>query len=259
MNKSPMKARLFLIPALAACFAASAQNPFVQPYPTERIGGDVSCYEEMTYSLVFIRLHYGSDSDAPETVQTLRRARSVTCHKFDESGRETEMTEYAQRDAGMGTLSTDGSVTEASVIRRDNPVRTVCYIYDDGQQAGMTVTHDGTTDTVRFEVTDRHGSYTMHMKDGKQCTCRFDSDGYLVRYTDSDGMVTRYSYNENGHLVRTVTEWSDENGESSATFTYDSYEYDASGNWTRRIKNSKVTGEPARPAAIEERSYRYVN
>lgn len=242
-----MHRKSLLLTALFACFTAYAQNSWIQPQPTERLYGNVSYYEEETYNLVFIRLHYGTESDAPETVQTLRRAKSVSCHEFDESGRETKMTEYVQRDASMGTLSTDGNTSDSNEIRRDNPVRTIVR-----QTDGMIVTHDGITDTVSFEVTDRHGSYIMHLAGGKQCSCKFDSDRNLVRYTDSEGMVIRYSYDENGHLSRTVTEWT---GESSSTITYDSYEYDENGNWTRRIKNAKVTGEPAKPIAIEERRY----
>lgn len=215
----------------------------------ERLAGDVTYYEEETYSLVFIRLYSGT-----ETLQTLRRAQNITCHEFDANGRETRMTEYTQRDANIGSLTVDGSTQSPNGIRRDNPARTVAYEYSESGLSSIYISKDSITDTLFCERLDRNGSYRAFSPNGKASTYRYDLDHCLVRYSDSESMTVRYTYNDRGHLIRSTTEWNDA---SSQTVTYDSYQYDEYGNWTSRIKNEKSPGESPRPIAIEERRYRY--
>lgn len=224
--------RLFICLASVICCNIAAQDVM-----GERLAGDVMYYEEEVYSLVFIRLNYGAE----QTVQTLKRATSLRVHEFDADGHETEMSEYTQRDANMGSIAADGSSANENEIRRVSPARTVTY-GQDWIKKGQ--------DTLKKEILDRHGSFRL--SDGS--TYKFDSDHFLVRFTDSEGITVKYSYNERGHLVRTVTEWNDA---SSATVTYDTYIYDGYGNWTSRIRNEKRPGETPRPVAIEERRYRY--
>lgn len=233
------------------CFAAISAlicaTICAQPQATETLQGDISYYEETTYNLWSLRLNSPDAGSAEQTVQQIKRPESVTCHRFDTHGRETVITRYVQRDANVGSIGRDddGNINFiANEISRSTPDTRTLMTYDDhGNLLTRTTWSFNMGDsTLISSGTDSIGTY------------RYDSDRFLVRYTDPDGMTVRYYYNERGHLTRQSSEWKDG---GVLNIIFEDFEYDDFGNWTRCVRKVKDPGEPPRSVKIVERSYSY--
>ncbi len=231
-----MRNPVTVISALLFCAPLHAQ-----PQATETLQGSVSYYEETTYNLWHMRLNLESG----ESVQEIKRPESVVCHEFDADGHETVITRYVQRDANVGSIGRDedGSVNFiANEIRRDSPDTRTVMTYD-GQGKLQS------RKTWTFNLGD---STLVDTESGS--TCKYDSDNFLVRYTDRDGMTVRYYYNERGNLIRQSSEWTDG---SVLNVVFDEFEYDDYGNWIRCLRKVKDPGEQPRSVKIIERKYIY--
>lgn len=218
---------------------------FAQPQPTEYLQGDVSYYEETTFNLWSIRLN-SDDGTSTQTVQEIKRPESISCHEFDAKGHETTVIRYVQRNANVGSIGRDenGNINFiANDIRRDNPDTRTVMTYD-GQ--GKLIS----TQTWSYNL----GDSTLVETDTDNCTYKYDSDNYLVRYTDKDGMTVNYYYNERGNLIKQTSEWKD-GGVLNVVF--EDFEYDEFGNWTRCLRKVKDPGEPPRSVKVIERKYTY--
>ena len=219
---------------------------FAQPPATETLQGDISYYEETTYNIWSIRLNSDSDNTSEQTVQQIKRPESVVCHQFDAQGHETVITRYVQRDANVGSIGRDevGNINFiANEISRTTPDTRTVMTYDDlGERL--------TKQTWSFNL----GDSTQVNTDSGNDTYKYDSDNFLVRYTDSDGMTVKYYYNERGNLIRQTSEWKDG---GVLNIVFDDFEYDEYGNWTRCVRKVKDPGEPPRSTKIIERSIIY--
>ena len=233
--------RLILLSALFLCSVLRAQTVSIPPTATERLGGNVSYYEETTYNLWSLRLTSG-DQD----VQEIKRPESVVCHRFNEQGLETSVTRYVQRDANVGSIGMDddGNVNFiANKIRRDTPDTRTIKTYD--EQGNLL-----SSQTWSFNLCDS----ILAESDSTGASYKYDSDHFLVRYTDSDGMTVKYYYNERGNLVKQTSEWKDG---GVLNIVFEDFEYDEYGNWTRCTRKVKDPGEPPRSVKIIERKFIY--
>lgn len=282
-----MKRLIIIIAAFLSWYSLNAQKDIFTPAPTERLNGDVSYYEETTYNIWTLRLFSGPDQKGEQTIRTIKRPQSITCHRFDSLGRETVITRYVQRDANVGSIGRDslGNVDFiANEISRITPdTRTVmnydgqgrlcttktwsfnladstltqsdsCLYDSTGVLCGMQILRDSLHVPNNYQRQDRNGSYTISYQDGTYQQYRFDSEHCLVRYRDREGKTVRYYYNERCNIIRQVSEW--ENG-STLNMIFDDYEYDDYGNWTRCSQNEKDPGMPSRSLKIIERTYNY--
>lgn len=216
-----------------------------QPQATENLQGNVSYYEETTFNLWSIRLNSGDADDAGQTVQQIKRPESVTCHEFDARGHEISSTRYVQRDANVGSLGRDedGNINFiANEIRREVPDTRTVMEYDG--QGKLT-----SRKTWSYNLGD---SSLVDTETGS--TYKYDSDNYLVRYTDRDGMTVKYFYNERGNLIRQTSEWKDG---GVLNIVFEGFEYDDYGNWTRCLRKVKDPGQPPRSVKVIERKYTY--
>lgn len=216
---------------------------YSQPQATETLQGPISYYEETTYNLWRMRLNSGTDSG--QTVQEIKRPESIVCHEFDTNGHETVITRYVQRDANVGSIGRDedGSINFiANEIRRDIPDTRTVMTYD-GQGKLQS------RKTWSFNLGD---STLVDTESGS--TSKYDSDNFLVRYTDRDGMTVKYYYNDRGNLIRQTSEWKDG---GVLNIVFEDFEYDDYGNWTRCLRKVKDPGEPPRSVKIIERKYIY--
>ncbi|MBO7110895.1 MAG: RHS repeat protein [Bacteroidaceae bacterium] len=235
--------RLILLSSVILCSVLRAQNVSIPPTATERLGGHVLYYEETTYNLWSMRLTSGS-----QAVQEIKRPESVVCHTFNEQGLETSVTKYVQRDANVGTigLDKDGNIDFiANEIRRDSPDTRTVNTYDGHGKLLSSLTWSYNLGDSTLVQTD---------SDSTGATYKYDSDNYLVRYTDSDGMTVRFYYNERGNLVKQSSEWKDG---GVLNIVFEDYEYDEYGNWTRCTRKVKDPGEQPRSVKVMERTYIY--
>ena len=215
-----------------------------QPQATESLQGNVSYYEETTFNVWSLRLN---PPDGDQNVQTIKRPESITCHQFDSHGHETVTTRYVQRDANVGSIGRDdeGNINFiANEISRATPdTRTV-------------MTYDGRGELVSRKTWSFNlGDSTLVPADSDSTgTYRYDSDNFLIRFTDRDGMTVKYFYNDRGNLIRQTSEWKDG---SILNIIFEDFEYDEYGNWTRCVRKVKDPGEPPRSTKIIERSFIY--
>ena len=283
-----MRSISLIITSLLLCLTAKAQTADTPPDATERMSGDVLYYEETVYNEWNIRLTPGSGTaDAGQDLNIpIRRLESVSCHRFDDSGHERQVVRYVQRNSNIGDLSRnlEGSIVyTANEISRDVPDtrlttvyrldrtfvkevwaynrtdsimtrRDSCYYDTQGNLKGSVTLFDSIQMKGEIEGTDRNGSYRISYQDGTQQQFRFDPDGFLIRYTDRDGMTVKYSYNDRGHLTRQTSEWTDG---SVLNIVYDEYQYDTQGNWIQRSRKVKDPGEQPRSVKTVTRTYTY--
>ncbi len=277
-----------ILTSLLLCLTAKAQTADTPPDATERMSGDVSYYEETVFNEWNMRLAPGSGTtdDGKDLNIPIRRQESVVCHSLDSSGREKGTVRYVQRNANIGDLSRnqEGAIvytandisrdvpdtrvttlfhpdrsflkevwsynrTDSALIRRDS-----CFYDAQGDLKGTATLFDSIPIKGEIESTDRNGSYRILYQDGTQQLFRYDPEGFLIRYTDRDGMTVRYSYNERGHLIRQTSEWTDG---SILNIVFDEYEYDFQGNWIRRSRKVKDPGEQPRSIKTVTRTYIY--
>lgn len=264
-----------------------AQNISIPPTATERLGGDVSYYEETTYNLWSIRLTSGDGTTGEQTVQTIKRPQETVCHNFNDQGKETVITRYVQRDSNVGSIGRDNegnidfivnnisriSPDTRTVVQYDSTgclysintwsynlgdsslIRSDTCIYDSaGQLTVINMQRDSLPSKGAYHSDDRNGSYHILYEDGTMESCRYDTDGFLIRYTDRDGMFFKYLYNERGNLAKQTSEWKDG---GVLNIIFEDYEYDEYGNWTRCVRKVKDPGEPPRSTKIIERTLIY--
>lgn len=214
---------------------------YAQPQATQILQGSISYYEETTYNLWRMRLN----SESGQTVQEIKRPESVVCHEFDSLGHETVITRYVQRDSNVGSIGRDddGSINFiANEIRRDTPDTRTVMTYDGQGKLQSRKTWSFNLGDSTLVDTETEISY------------KYDSDNFLVRYTDRDGMTVRFYYNERGNLVRQSSEWTDG---SVLNIVFDEFEYDDYGNWTRCLRKVKDPGQEPRSVKIIERKFIY--
>ena len=238
-----MRHLFIVIPALL-CAPMWAQKYSSTPPATEYLQGNVSYYEETTYNVWSIHLN---SKNGPQASQSIKRPESVTCHQFDADGHETATTRYVQRDANVGSIGRDedGNINFiANEISRVTPDTRTIMTYN---ESGELITRQ----TWSFNMGD---STLIEEAPDSLNTYRYDSDNFLIRYTDSDGMTVRYYYNERGNLVRQSSEWKDG---GVLNYVYEDFEYDDYGNWIRCVRKLKDPGEPPRSTKIIERSFIY--
>ena len=278
--------RASILPLLS-CTITIAQTVSVPPDATECLVNGVCCYEETTYDMWNLRLSSDPDHPASQTIQPIKHPQSVSCHLFDENGHETVVTRYVQRDANVGSIGMDenGNVDfVANDIKRDIPDTRTFYTYDDkgrnvtrktwsfnlgdstlilsdsciydsdGQLCGILIQRDSINMYGICRTDDRNGSYTVSFSDGTSEKYRYDSEKFLVRYTDRDLKTVRYSYNERGDIIRQLTEWEDG---ATLNVVFEEYQFDENGNWTSRKRIVKDPGQQPRSTKITERIYRY--
>ena len=276
-----MKRLLICLAMLCGHCIMHAQAVNLPPYATEHLNGNVAYYEECTFNLWNLRL----TSESGQTVQAIKRPESIVCHEFDEYGNETVTTRYVQRDANVGSVGMDdeGNIDfQANEISRDVPDTRTLQFYDEnklvtrcvwsfnagdsvitesdsciydptGLWSDIIMMRDSAVLTGRLQKQGRTG-WNIITDDGKTREYRFDSERNLIRYTDRDGMTTRYTYNERGHIIKQLSEWKDG---SELNVIFEDFEYDENGNWTRCTRKVKDPGEPPRSVKIIERSYIY--
>ena len=235
--------RLILMSSVILCSMLRAQTVSTPPAATEHLEGNVSYYEETTYNLWSIRI-----TSADQTAQTIKRPESVVCHRFNDRGLETSVTRYVQRDANVGSIGMDedGNIDFiANGIRREIPdTRTVMDYDDQGRLLSRkTWSYNLGDSTLITSDSDSTGN-----------TYKYDSDHFLIRFTDRDGMTVRYLYNQRGNLVKQTSQWKDG---GVLNIVFEDYEYDEYGNWTRCIRQVKDPGEKPRSTKIIERTYIY--
>lgn len=226
------------------CTPVCAQSFSSTPPATERLQGNVSYFEETTFNVWSIRLN---TSQGNESVSSIKRPESIVCHVFDAHGLETVTTRYVQRDANVGSIGQDdeGNINFiANDISRSVPDTRTLMTYD---EHGKLLTRN----TWSFNLGD---STLISSGTDSIGTYRYDSERFLVRYTDPDGMTVRYYYNERGHLTRLSSEWKDG---GVLNIIFEDFEYDDYGNWIRCVRKVKDPGEPPRSVKIIERSYIY--
>lgn len=277
-----MKRLLICLAMLCGHCILHAQAVNLPPYATEHLNGNVAYYEECTFNLWNLRL----TSENGQTVQAIKRPESIVCHEFDEYGNETVTTRYVQRDANVGSVGMDdeGNIDfQANEISRSVPdtrtlmsydeanhlitryvwsfdaadsviIRSDSCLYDStGVWMGVIMLRDSMMMTGQLEKQGRNG-WNIVFSDGTDEQYRFDPDRNITRYTDHDGMTTRYTYNERGNVIRQTSEWKDG---SELNVIFEDFEYDENGNWTKCTRKVKDPGESPRSVKIIERSYIY--
>ena len=254
---------------------AMSQRLFDQASPEVRPSGDIAYYEELTYSLWNLQLEGVKNGD-----MQIRHIQGIVCHSFDDNGNEICRTEYRNRNSGIVEIEIgeDGLPRVANdSIDRSTPAARIRILYgsDSGKPERMerwesdtsaigltssdTLVYDsqgrllkaGTADIVH---SGRNGSYSIEYPDGKKRSFKLDSDGFLVQYSDHDGLEARYSYNEHGCVICIEQEW---NNESISTTLFDEYEYDIYGNWTFCRRYALLPEGRKRLTGIIERVYNY--
>lgn len=243
-----MRHHAIVISALLLYTPLGAQTVVNTPNATQRIEGNVSYYEETTYNLWSIRLNSGGGNTSEQTVQEIKRPESVICHKFDNHGHEIMTTRYVQRDANVGSIGRDqyGNINfVANEINRATPDTRTVMEYDSNGRITSTKTWS-------FNLGD--SILVPSDSDSINNTYKYDSDHFLIRYTDRDGMTVKYIYNERGNLIKQTSEWKDG---SILNIVFEDFEYDEYGNWIRCVRKVKDPGEPPRSTKIIERTYIY--
>ena len=243
-----MKHLLTAIQAMLLFMPLHAQTFSTAPQATECLQGNVSYFEETTYNVWSIRFNSPDSKDGEQTVQTIKRPESIVCHEFDAQGHETVTTRYVQRDANVGSIGRDedGNIDFiANEISRSTPDTRTVMEYDNN---GKLIS----TKTWSFNLGD--STLVATSSDSINNTFKYDSDHFLIRYIDQDGMTVKYYYNERGNLVRQSSEWKDG---GVLNYVFEDFEYDDYGNWIRCVRKLKDPGEAPRSTKIIERSFIY--
>ena len=256
---------------------AISQRLFDQASPEVRPAGDIAYYEERTYSLWNLQLEGVKDGDIQ-----IRHIQSIVCHSFDNDGNEVCRTEYRNRNSGIVDIEIgeDGIPHAANdTIDRSIPSTRIDFIYERENSCGKPVRMERwesdtsvismvSSDTLIYDTegrllkagtadivhSGRNGSYDIGYPDGKKHAFKLDSDGFLVRYSDNEGLEARYSYNEHGCVICIEQEW---NNESITTTLFDEYKYDRYGNWTSCRRYALLPEGRKRLTGILERNYDY--
>lgn len=77
----------------------------------------------------------------------------------------------------------------------------------------------------------------------------YDSAGRVSKITsvfDEETDETVYSYDSKGRLIKEVFTATDMSEENVSVYKYSNYEFDSHGNWTSRICEFEVDGNPVR-------------
>ncbi len=180
---------------------------------------------------------------------------------YDAKGKVTSVT-----DPAGSTSSTEYNELGKKAAEIDKLGRRTEYVYDDRGNNTEKIYADGTTETYTFDAngnrtssTDRSGKTTFYEYDpqidridkitfptGGFINTDTDETGSYVAVSDDKGNTTRYQYDADGNLSKTINALGD-----STVYTYDaagnqtsmtdargnttSYEYELNGNKTKII------------------------
>lgn len=210
-------------------------------------GGDVEYCEEETSAAWHMSLNTTADGKAARKSRTvlITRITSVTTHRFDSDGNETECCVFRPRNPNMATieLGADGNtpvVVNDSIDMSLPSERTVFTYLDDGKVA---VCHwESSLGIEHLVLTDTLPVPSAPAVTGRKFT-RHDSTGTATYYLNEHGCVSMIEEDRNDGTM-TVT-------------TYEGYRYDNYGNWTERRRYSLHPDGRHILTGTDRRRYRY--
>ncbi len=226
---------LFLAPLSAGNFTGRS---------LESLNGDIEYYEEEISSLWHISLNTGKAKLFRKTT-TISRITSISVHRFDNNGYETEHCIFRPRNSAVATIELSADGTDP-VIANDSidmtiPSERTLYAYlGDGRVAASHW-------ESRFGIEQFIGTDTSDLNE-----VTFPPG---LKYAKRDSSGTKhFHFNDHGCLSKIENDRND--GTISIT-VYDNYRYDSYGNWIER-KRYALRPEGSRiHTASERRRYRY--
>lgn len=218
-----MKQYRCLLLILLAQSNAFAQHPWGPAVPGPMPAGDIGYFEEETSVVWTIDLSSQGRRHQRGTRRQVERWQTMETFSFDSLGRLTERCEY----------------------RSLNPRLVTVELPPDGSAPSI----------VRDSLADRSRPQERNVFDYSDSTLEsFIPIFRLEQETDSDGLETRYFYNDHGCVSRVERDW---DSLSMSVTVFDDYEYDRYGNWTSRKRYSIVPGGPRRLSGSDRRRYIY--
>ena len=227
----------FLLPA-----PLKARNSIACPFET--LNGDIEYYEEEISSIWHISLNTGKARLFRKTT-AISRTTSISTHRFDKDGNETEHCIFRPRNAAIATIELSADGTDPVIVNDSidltMPSERTLYAYlEDGR---IAVSHwESIFGAEQYIGTDTVDSY--------------DNPFSVTRkYTEQDSTGTRYFY-FNDHDCLSKIENDRNDGTISITL-YDGYKYDSYGNWTKRKRHALRPDGSRIHTGSEQRRYKY--
>lgn len=237
-----MKSLRFHIMSLFLSMAAICSGQAVDG-PCHMPNGNVEYFEEESAMIWRISLSTDNTSRKKKKPLELSRPISITTHRFDHEGHETEHCVFRPRNATLATIELDDNGNPVLVndsIDMTVPTERVLYEY---RQNGTL---------IAFHYESHLGTEQLTGIDTLACLPEPVPE---KKYVQNDSLsTTTYYLNDYGFVSTIETDHHD--GTMSVT-TYEGYRYDVYGNWTERKRYSLLPDGRHLLTGTDKRSYRY--